>query len=119
VRPTLPWVKADANHRTHARYCGRYFRSLTLPYPVKEGEISATFDGGVLELRPPEAEEVKVKKIEIKAQIPEVKPKSDKPKKRVNVRCSVSEGLRFISPPRLFWHASKRQHITMFLQLCL
>jgi len=38
---------------------------------VKEDKISATYNDGVLELRLPKAEEVKTKKIEIKAQIPE------------------------------------------------
>ncbi len=64
-------VKEDATHHTHERYYGQYFRSVTLPYPVKEEEISATFDNGVLELRLPKAEEVKPKKIEIKANLPE------------------------------------------------
>ncbi len=44
---------------------------MTLPYYVKENEISATYDKGVLELRLPRAEEAKTKKIEIKSQIPE------------------------------------------------
>lgn len=64
-------VKEDATHHTHERYYGQYFRSVTLPYLVKEGEISATFDNGVLELRLPKAEEAKAKKIEIKANLPE------------------------------------------------
>lgn len=64
-------VKEDATHHTRERYYGQYFRSVTLPYPVQEDKISATFDNGVLELRLPKAEEVKSKKIEIKAQIPE------------------------------------------------
>jgi HSP20 family protein len=60
-------VKEDATHHTRERYYGQYFRSLTLPYPVKEDEISATFEKGVLELRLPKGEEVKPKRIEIKA----------------------------------------------------
>jgi HSP20 family protein len=64
-------VKEDATHHTRERYYGQYFRSITLPYPVNEGKISATLENGVLELKLPRAEEVKAKKIEIKAQIPE------------------------------------------------
>ena len=69
-------VKEDATHHTHERYYGEYYRSVTLPYPVKENKISATFDNGALELRLPKDEEVKAKKIEIKAQLP--KPESKK-----------------------------------------
>ena len=64
-------VKEDATRHTRERYYGEYFRSVTLPYPVKEGDISATFDNGVLELRLSRAEEVQAKKIEIKARLPE------------------------------------------------
>jgi len=67
-------VKEEATHHTRERHYGRYFRSVTLPYPVKEDKISATFENGVLELRLPRAEEVKAKKIEIKAQLPEGEP---------------------------------------------
>ena len=68
-------INDNATHHTHERYYGQYFRSVTLPYPVKEGEIQATFDNGVLELRLPKAEEIKAKKIEIKAQLPKPEPK--------------------------------------------
>jgi HSP20 family protein len=64
-------ITEEATHHIRERYYGRYFRSVTLPYPVKADNISATFDNGVLELRLPKAEEVKAKKIEIKAQLPE------------------------------------------------
>ena len=64
-------VNEDATHHTHERYYGQYFRSVTLPYPVKENEISATFDNGVLEITFPKAEEVKAKRIEVKAQLPD------------------------------------------------
>jgi HSP20 family protein len=77
-------VKEDATNHTRERYYGQYFRSVTLPYPVKEGEISATFDNGVLELRLPKAEEVKAKKIEIKAELPqgETKKRERKPRQK-------------------------------------
>ena len=68
-------VKENATHHTRERYYGQYYRSVTLPYPVKQGEISATFDKGVLELRLPRAEEVKPKKIEIKGHLPEIETK--------------------------------------------
>jgi len=74
--------KEDATHHTRERYYGQYFRSVTLPYPVKEGEISATFDNGVLELRLPKAEEVKTKKIEIKAELTEGETKKRERKPR-------------------------------------
>jgi HSP20 family protein len=60
-------VKDDATRHTHERYYGQYFRSVTLPYPVKEDEITATFENGVLEVRLPKGEEVKARKIEIKS----------------------------------------------------
>jgi HSP20 family protein len=75
-------VKEDATHRIHERYYGRYFRSLTLPYPVKESEISATLEDGVLELRLPKAEEVKARKIEIKVQVPQIETKKPRRKAR-------------------------------------
>jgi len=75
-------VKEDATHHTRERYYGQYSRSVTLPYPIKEGEISATFDNGVLELRLPKAEEVKARKIEIKAELPEGETKKRERKPR-------------------------------------
>lgn len=64
-------VKEEATLHTQERYYGQYFRSVTLPYPINEENISATFDNGVLELRLPKAEEVKARKIEIKGHLPE------------------------------------------------
>ena len=77
-------VAEDATHHARERYYGKYFRSLTLPYPVKEGKIQATFDNGVLELRLPKAEETKDKKIEIKARLPkpEIKKRQRKPRQK-------------------------------------
>ena len=77
-------VNEDAIHHTRERYYGQYFRSVTLPYHIEKGEISATFDNGVLELRLPKAEEVKVKKIEIKAELPEgeTSKRSRKPRQK-------------------------------------
>jgi len=63
-------VKEDTTDHARERYYGQYFRTLTLPYPVKEDKISATLDNGVLELRLPKAEKVKAKKVETEAQPP-------------------------------------------------
>lgn len=60
----------EATHHVRERYYGRYYRSVTLPYAVNEGEVSATMEKGVLEIRLPKAEEVKAKRIEIKAKGP-------------------------------------------------
>jgi HSP20 family protein len=77
-------IKEEATDHIRERRYGRYFRSLTLPYPVKADNISATFDNGVLELRLPKAEEVKAKKIEVKAQLPEagMNKRQRKPRKK-------------------------------------
>jgi HSP20 family protein len=63
----------DAACYTRERQYGQYFRSVTLPFSVKEDEISATFENGVLELRLSKADESKAKKIEIKARLTEGK----------------------------------------------
>jgi HSP20 family protein len=78
-------VKEDATHHVRERYHGQYYRSVTLPYSIKIDNIAATFDNGVLELRLPKAEEVKAKKIEIKAhQLPqgETKKRVQKPRQK-------------------------------------
>ncbi len=63
------YVVEDTARYVRERQYGQYLRSLTLPFPVKEEEISATFENGVLELRLSKADEAKAKKIEIKAQL--------------------------------------------------
>ena len=75
-------VTEDATHHTRERYYGKYVRSVSLPTHVNGDKISATFDNGVLELRIPKAEEVKAKRIEVKAQLPqgERKHRQRKPK---------------------------------------
>ena len=65
-------------HHARERYYGQYLRSITLPYPIKEEKVSATLEEGVLEINLPKAEEVKAKKIEIKAQLPKGKHKTKK-----------------------------------------
>ena len=73
-------VTEDVTHHTRERYYGRYYRSLALPYPVKQDEVSATFNEGILELRLPKANDTKVKKIDIKTERPQLKAKRQ-PKK--------------------------------------
>lgn len=86
-------IKEGAAHHTRERYYGEYMRSVTLPYPVRQDKILATFDNGVLELRMPKAEEVKVKKIGVKTQLVKAEsaktatsqvrtPKTEKPKRQ-------------------------------------
>jgi HSP20 family protein len=66
-------VIEDAACYARERQYGQYLRSVTLPFAVKEEQISATFENGVLELRLSKAEESKAKKIEIKARVAEGK----------------------------------------------
>ena len=63
-------VTEDVTHHTKERYYGKYVRFMSLPAHVNGDRISATFDNGLLELRIPKAEEVKAKKIKVKAQLP-------------------------------------------------
>jgi HSP20 family protein len=49
------------------RAYGAFARSLTLPQGVKADEISAEFNGGILEVRVPKADEVKPRKIAVGA----------------------------------------------------
>jgi HSP20 family protein len=70
-------VVEDTVCYAHERQYGQYARSIDLPFPVKEDEISATFENGVLELRLSKAEESKAKKIEIKARLIEGKREKD------------------------------------------
>ena len=74
-------VIGDVKHHTRERRYGQYFRSMTLPYPVKEQEVSATLENGVLELRLPRAGGTR--RVEIRSQLPaaETKPRQRKTKK--------------------------------------
>jgi HSP20 family protein len=73
-------LKEDATHHARERYYGQYFRSITLPYPVKEEKITAELDNGVLELRLPKGEQAKAHRIEVKGQLPE--GETGKPEKK-------------------------------------
>lgn len=74
--------KEDATHHARERYYGSYLRSITLPYAVKEDRITAELENGVLEVRLPKGEEVKPRKIEVKAQLPESKTGKKEKKSR-------------------------------------
>jgi HSP20 family protein len=63
----------DSACYTRERQYGQFYRSVTLPFAVKEDQISATFENGVLELRLSKAEESKARKIEIKARLTDIK----------------------------------------------
>ncbi len=74
-------AKKGAEHADGEGYHEQYYHSVTLPYPVKEDQVKAKYNKGVLELRLPKGEEVKPRKIEIKTQLPkaETKKLEDKP----------------------------------------
>jgi HSP20 family protein len=59
-------VEEGRYYRLERAY-GSFARSLTLPQGVKSEEISANFEGGVLEVRVPKADEVKPRKITVGA----------------------------------------------------
>lgn len=72
----------DAAHHIHGRYFGTYVQSMTLPCHINGDNVSATFENGVLELRFPKAEQSKAKRIEVKAELPQAKPKQRQRKSR-------------------------------------
>jgi HSP20 family protein len=59
-------IAESLNHLRERRY-GSFARSITLPAGVESEKIEANYEAGVLRLRLPKAEEVKPKKIAIKA----------------------------------------------------
>jgi HSP20 family protein len=59
-------TKKGTTYYCSERCYGTYSRSTCLPYPVDAEKITATFEGGVLEIRLPKAEEAKARQIEIK-----------------------------------------------------
>lgn len=75
-------VAEDATPYTQERYYGKYVRSVSLPFHVNGEKISATFENGVLELRLPKAKELKSKRIEVKAQLPQGERKQRQRKPR-------------------------------------
>ena len=77
-------VAEDAAYHTREQYYGKYIRSMLLPFHVNGDKVSATFENGILELRLPKAEELKAKRIEVKAQLPqgERKKRQRKPREK-------------------------------------
>ncbi len=71
-----------ASSHARERFYGRYCRSLTLPFPINGDRVSATLENGVLELKIPRAKEAKARRIEVKAQLPQVKAKKRQKKSR-------------------------------------
>ena len=67
IRGTLSAGNEDQveNYFVQECYWGEFSRSIALPVPVKEEEIEATYENGVLTLEIPKAEEIKPKKIEV------------------------------------------------------
>ena len=59
-------IKENQYHLRERRY-GMFARSITLPVPVVADDIEATYEHGVLTLHIPKAEEVKPRRIQIKA----------------------------------------------------
>lgn len=59
-------VTKDKTYYACETYYGTYTRTVMLPYPVDADKITATYEGGILELRLPKAEEAKPKHIEVK-----------------------------------------------------
>ena len=60
-------VVEDTTYYRCERCFGQYQRSVSLPFDVDTEKASSTFDGGLLEIRLPKAEEAKAKHIEVKA----------------------------------------------------
>jgi HSP20 family protein len=62
-------AEEEVKERTYylcERHFGKFSRTLSLPFPVDAGKVSATLENGVLQIRLPKAEEAKSKRIEIK-----------------------------------------------------
>ena len=59
-------IEEETYHIRERRF-GSFSRSLRFPVPVNAGEIVAEYENGVLKLTVPKAEEVKPRRIEIKA----------------------------------------------------
>jgi len=59
-------VAENATYHRRERGCGRFQRSLQLPFEIETAKVEATFDKGVLHIALPRAEASKPKKIAIK-----------------------------------------------------
>ena len=59
----------DTTRHSRERLYGKYYRTIQLPYPVKEAGVSAALDNGVLKITLPKAEAAKPKKIAVKTPV--------------------------------------------------
>lgn len=59
--------KEDVNYHVRERRYGKFSRSIRFPTLVNGDSVEASYENGVLSLNVPKAEEVKPKRIEIKA----------------------------------------------------
>ena len=59
-------IEEETYHIRERRF-GSFSRSLRFPVPVNSSEVEAAYENGVLTLTVPKAEEVKPKRIEVKA----------------------------------------------------
>ena len=56
---------ADDKFRRHERFRGSWQRSLSIPDRVREDQLSAEFNNGILRIRLPKAEEVRPRQIPV------------------------------------------------------
>ncbi len=68
VDAKAPEIKVEnATYHYRELWSGQYHREISLPVPVNTDKIEATVENGILTLRIPKAEELKPKKIQVKA----------------------------------------------------
>lgn len=56
---------ADEKFRRHERFRGSWQRSLSIPNRVREDELAAEFNNGILKIRLPKADELKPRQIPV------------------------------------------------------
>jgi HSP20 family protein len=66
-RPPEQLPEGHVLHRSE-RFCGRFSRSVQLPFRVNADNIQATFKNGILELRLPRTEQDKPRKITVQSE---------------------------------------------------
>ncbi len=68
IEAQMPEQKVEnATYHYRELWSGQFHREVNLPFPVSTDKIEAVLDNGLLTLHLPKAEEVKPKKIQIKA----------------------------------------------------
>jgi HSP20 family protein len=55
----------DANYHRREREGGGFRRAVTLPKPINNTKVQATYDQGILEIRAPRSERATPKKIQV------------------------------------------------------